>query len=267
MKEGDFKKWNVAIISIGSVANERIISLHGELKVRAVNRARMKVSGVYNIKAISDKKARIIDLMPNAKNEYDGRINPLLLIYFVSRNSMPMQASEKASRERLYLGIPAEKQRDPVSYSAIFPGDSSKGGRCHPNHLGMNYNEFTPYEFERIPRGGKIKGRRLDLDRKVETKVFVFSERPGRYQCILPSIETTTKLPVVSGLLIKYEKYLESGNEMREYILLECSNPANLKQFTEIIKDIISSTTQQFDNGQLRKACHRQVETFSLRAK
>jgi hypothetical protein len=132
IRKGDFGNWNVAIISIARVEDECIIHLPGDINIRAVNRARMKVSpqnGAYNIKAISDKRDRMIDLLPNARNEYDGRVNPLLLIYFVNRRSKPMQDRERSSRQSLYHGIPVSHRRDPVSFAIIFPGDSKTGGR------------------------------------------------------------------------------------------------------------------------------------------
>ena len=129
--KGELLHWNVAVISIGRNEDNNIIGLPGDLKIRAVNRARMKtspVNGAYNIKAISSKADRVIDLAPGAKNEYDGRTSPLLLLYFISRNSKPLQDTEKSSRESLYKDIEASKHRDPVSYSIIFPSDNSAKG-------------------------------------------------------------------------------------------------------------------------------------------
>jgi hypothetical protein len=87
------------------------------------------VNGTYNIKAISSKADRTIDLAPMAKNEYDGRTSPILLLYFVSRNSKPMYDNEEKSlREDLYKDINLNKHRDPVSYSIIFPSDNDGKG-------------------------------------------------------------------------------------------------------------------------------------------
>jgi hypothetical protein len=129
--KNELLKWNIAVISVGENKDNNIIYLPGDIKVRAVNRARMKtspVNGAYNIKAVSSKTDRLIDLPPGAKNEYDGRKSPLLLIYFISRNSEPMLSNEKSSRENLYKDIESNKHRDPVSYSIIFPSDKDGKG-------------------------------------------------------------------------------------------------------------------------------------------
>jgi hypothetical protein len=129
--KGELLKWNVAIISVGKNEDNNIISLPGNINLRAVNRARMKtspVNGSYNIKAVTSKTDRVIDLPKGAKNEYDGRTSPLLLLYFISRNSKPMQDNEKSSRESLYKDIEVSKHRDPVSYSIIFPSDKDGKG-------------------------------------------------------------------------------------------------------------------------------------------
>lgn len=129
--KGELLKWNIALISVGKNEDNNIISLPDNIKVRAVNRARMKtspVNGAYNIKAISSKTDRVIDLATSAKNEYDGRTSPLLLVYFVSRNSKPLKNNEKSSRESLYKDIDLSKHRDPVSYSIIFPSDNEGRG-------------------------------------------------------------------------------------------------------------------------------------------
>jgi len=128
---GGFKKWNVALVSIGPNEDDNKISLPLDLKVRAVNRARLKtspVNGAYNIKAVSSKGDRMMDLQDGAVDEYDGRVNPLLLLYFISRNSRPMFIRENSSREELYKGLPDEIRRDPVSYSIIFPPDGEARG-------------------------------------------------------------------------------------------------------------------------------------------
>jgi hypothetical protein len=127
-----FQRWNVAVVSIGPNEDNRIINLYADLKIRAVNRARLKIgpeNGSYNIKAISDKRDRSIDLSTDATDEYDGRVNPLLLIYFISRNSKPLHNTEKTSRINLYEGIQSSLHRDPVSYALILPPDSDGTGR------------------------------------------------------------------------------------------------------------------------------------------
>jgi hypothetical protein len=129
--KGELLKWNVAVISVGKNEDNNIITLPGNVKIRAVNRARMKtspVNGAYNIKAITSKADRMIDLAAGAKNEYDGRTLPLLLLYFISKNSKPLRDNEKSSREILYKDIAANKHRDPVSYSIIFPSDNEGKG-------------------------------------------------------------------------------------------------------------------------------------------
>ena len=101
------------------------------MKIRAINRSRLKLSEYYdsfNIKAVSSKTDRVIDLPPKAKNEYDGRTNPILLLYFISRNSVPMSGDPEGTREALYEALPKKTQRDPVSYSIIFPTHMEEGG-------------------------------------------------------------------------------------------------------------------------------------------
>jgi len=119
---------NVGIVSVGANDYNDTIDLGGDVKVRSVNRSRLAISdvnGSYNIKAISDKLDRRIDLASTASDEYDGRTRPLLLIYVISRNSK----ARSISRADLYEGISPDKYRDPVSYSLIFPGDSNSTGR------------------------------------------------------------------------------------------------------------------------------------------
>jgi hypothetical protein len=132
-KKGDslFSKWNIAIVSIGTDDDIDTIKLNDHYSIKPVNRARLKTSpinGAYNIKAISSKSDRRIDLDPNAKNEYENRKNPLLLIYFIDKNSKPVKDDENSHREPLYSGIDIDKHRSPISYSIIFPPDGlSKG--------------------------------------------------------------------------------------------------------------------------------------------
>jgi hypothetical protein len=132
IEKGGYQHWNVALVSVGPNEDDNLISLPSSgLKVRAVNRSRLKtspVNGAYNIKAVSSKGDRMMDLHDGAINEYDGRVNPLLLLYFISRNSRPMVIREKSTREELYQGLPDEMRRDPVSYSIIFPPDGETKG-------------------------------------------------------------------------------------------------------------------------------------------
>jgi hypothetical protein len=136
--KNELLKWNIAVISVGQNTDNNIIYLPCNIRIRAINRARLKTSvinGAYNIKAVSSKSDRKIDLFDNAVNEYDGRIQPLLLLYFISRNSKPQVDKLEPSREELYLGIQTEKQRDPVSYSIIFPSDNEAPGVFKQNIL------------------------------------------------------------------------------------------------------------------------------------
>lgn len=129
--KNQFLHWNVAIASVGMNEDDNIIELSHGIKVRAVNRARLKttpINGVYNIKAISSKSDRVIDLPSGAKNEYEGRTVPLLLIYYVSRNSKPINETENSSREPLYQNIERNAHRDPVAFSIIFPNDNEGSG-------------------------------------------------------------------------------------------------------------------------------------------
>ena len=87
-----------------------------------VNRARLDISpinGSYSIKGISDKLDRRIDLPKTSKNEYDQRTKPLLLIYFIDKNS----TTTKSNWKNLYENIESEK-RSPVSYAIVFPADN-----------------------------------------------------------------------------------------------------------------------------------------------
>jgi hypothetical protein len=127
----ELQKWNVAVISVGLINENTIIDLPNNLKIRAVNRARLKTSamnGAYNIKAISSKSDRKIDLPSDASDEYDLREAPLLLLYFISRNSTPRLDKPEPSRENLYFEIATEKHRDPAAYSIIFPPASDSTG-------------------------------------------------------------------------------------------------------------------------------------------
>lgn len=137
LEKRELTAWNVAIISVRPNIDNNLIKLPCDITVRAINRARFKtspVNGAYNIKALSGETDRKIDLEENARDEYDGRTNPLLLLYVISRNSKPQQDREKSSREDLYLNIAAKKHRDPVSYSIIFPADNEGTGK-YKQHL------------------------------------------------------------------------------------------------------------------------------------
>lgn len=128
-ENGALLRWNVAVISLGT--GDAKVDLPQGKKITPVNRARTKldpVNGAFNIKAVSSKSDRQIDLPSTAGNEYVGRENPLLLIYFIDRNSSPQGKNEKGFRVSLYDGIPSEMHRDPVSYSIIFPSDNVGAG-------------------------------------------------------------------------------------------------------------------------------------------
>jgi hypothetical protein len=121
---GKMTSWNVGIVSVGPNKDNEIVELTTLVKVRCINRARLKtspVNGAYNIKAVSSKSDRIMDLDNNAINEYDNRKAPLIIIYSISKNSIPMQNEEKSSREALYKDIPIASHRNPISFSIIFP--------------------------------------------------------------------------------------------------------------------------------------------------
>lgn len=125
--KGELKNWNVGIVSIGPNNDNEIVNLTSNVSVRCINRARLKTSpinGAYNIKAVSSKSDRIMDLGQNAKNEYDNRKQPLLLIYSISKNSIPVRDDEKSSREPLYKDIVESSQRNPISFSIIFPAEN-----------------------------------------------------------------------------------------------------------------------------------------------
>lgn len=117
----DIKCFNTAIISLEKRSKQDIIKLPKDINVIPVNRARLNISpvnGSYSIKGISDKLDRRIDLPKTSKNEYDQRMEPLLLIYFVDKNSTTIKQNWK----NLYEDIDIEK-KNPVSYAIIFPSD------------------------------------------------------------------------------------------------------------------------------------------------
>lgn len=118
----NIKSFNTAIISLEKRNEQDIIKLPKNINVVPVNRARLDISpvnGSYSIKGISDKLDRRIDLPKTSKNEYDQRMEPLLLIYFVDKNS----TATKSNWKNLYENIKNEK-RNPVSYAIIFPADN-----------------------------------------------------------------------------------------------------------------------------------------------
>jgi hypothetical protein len=118
----NIKSFNTAIISLEKRNEQDIIKLRKNINVVPVNRARLDISpinGSYSIKGISDKLDRRIDLPKTSKNEYDQRMEPLLLIYYVDKNS----TTTKSNWKNLYENIKNEK-RNPVSYAIIFPADN-----------------------------------------------------------------------------------------------------------------------------------------------
>jgi hypothetical protein len=121
LTKANIKYFNAAVISLEKRRDQDIIKLPKNINVVPVNRARLDISsinGSYSIKGISDKLDRRIDLPKTSKNEYDQRIEPLLLIYFVDKNS----TTSKHNWKNLYENIEIEK-RNPVSYAIIFPSD------------------------------------------------------------------------------------------------------------------------------------------------
>ena len=109
----------------------------------------------------------------------------------------------------------------------------------------MNYKDLKPEDFELIPKGEKISARVLELDKKNDFKAFIFSETESVYSCLLPANSTSSKLPEINGLLIQYQLFGEAGSEKEYFILLECRSKAYLKNYTEILKEILS----EYDNG------------------
>ncbi len=130
ISKNEFSKWNIGIVSIGKSNDEQLVNLPGGITVRTINRARFKttpVNGAYNIKAVSSKSDRKMDLPTSAINEYDQRNQPLLLLYFINKNSKP-QTQNESWREPLYEGIDEAFKRNPVSYSIIFPSENGAPG-------------------------------------------------------------------------------------------------------------------------------------------
>ena len=120
LEKARIENFNVAIISLEKRDSQDIIQLPNNLEIIPVNRARLGISpvnGSYNIKGISDKLDRRVDLSVSAKNEYDGRTTPLLLLYFIDKDSKP----KSGTWEELYKNISIRKKRNPVSYALIFP--------------------------------------------------------------------------------------------------------------------------------------------------
>jgi hypothetical protein len=103
----------------------------------------------------------------------------------------------------------------------------------------MNYKDFNATDFKIIPKGEKLNARILELDNNKKISAFVFSEREGVYSCLLPVINTSSKLPELNGLLIQYEQFKMPGADLRWYVLIECKSEAYLVNFTEILKEII----------------------------
>jgi len=121
----DYPSWNVALIS----GRDRPIHFEKKVTIRAVNRARMKNepdNGSYNIKSLAGSSDRKIDLHSTAKNEYDGREKPLLLLFVVDKNSVPRQ-SESTTREPLYEGLHESIHRNPPAFTVVFPGKRGAG--------------------------------------------------------------------------------------------------------------------------------------------
>ena len=114
----------------------------------------------------------------------------------------------------------------------------------------MNYKKIQTIDFKTITKGEKISARILDLDIKINTKVFVFSEENDVYSCLLPTKDSKTKLPELKGLKIRYEPFITAGTETKEYILIECSISVYLSYYIQILKEIIF----EFDNSDIEMA-------------
>ena len=130
-KINNLLEWNLGVISLNTNELDGTIALPNKIIIKPVVRARLKtepVNGAYNIKGISDKMDRRIDLPSDAVDEFDNRKYPLLLIYFIDKDSKPKQENS-TTRVPLYDGIKSSKIRNPVSYSIIFPkNEISKSG-------------------------------------------------------------------------------------------------------------------------------------------
>lgn len=103
----------------------------------------------------------------------------------------------------------------------------------------MNYKNLTPSEFELIPKAEKINARKLDLDNRDDLKVFIFSEKPNTYSCLLSVESTKIKLPNINGLIIEYQLFGEAGFDKNNFILIECNTAAYLNNYTEILTEIL----------------------------
>lgn len=89
MPKGELKKWNVVVISQKSGNGEIPLTEMGNLKVIPVERSRLKTEHGYKIGVTSDPAHLKLDLKEDASDIYDGRTDPLLLIYRISKDSKP----------------------------------------------------------------------------------------------------------------------------------------------------------------------------------
>lgn len=125
LQKEEYKTWNVALIS----GSGSLIDFKSGNKISAVNRARLKTApdnGSYNIKALAGSSDRKIDLPINAKNEYEYRTIPLLLLYVIDKNSVPRD-DDSTTREPLYLGLHKSIHKNPSAFTVIFPGKRGVG--------------------------------------------------------------------------------------------------------------------------------------------
>jgi hypothetical protein len=109
----------------------------------------------------------------------------------------------------------------------------------------MLYTNITPETFEKIPVGEKITARTISLEIRRDTKIYIFKSNTGSYSCLFQVENTKTKLPEINGINISYETFSESNSDMMLFIRFECTYLIYLREYTEILKEII----QDFDKG------------------
>ena len=109
----------------------------------------------------------------------------------------------------------------------------------------MNYKDLKPSDFESIPKGENITARTLELDLRNNIKIYIFSEEPNSYSCLLSVESILPKLPEINGLIIQYQLFGEAGSMKENFILLECRSKNYLSNYTEILKEILA----EYENG------------------
>jgi len=109
----------------------------------------------------------------------------------------------------------------------------------------MNYKDLKPSDFESLPKGENITARTLELDLRNNIKIYIFSEEPNSYSCLLSVESILPKLPEINGLIIQYQLFGEAGSMKENFILLECRSKNYLSNYTEILKEILA----EYENG------------------